>query len=257
MEILHSAVYATQPLPLKKQLETLLRESTQQPVGEGVLAIIVPDSNLLSGGPVAANVFKAIAGNKYDTVVMVSSSHTGPFKRMTICNLDRYQTPLGMVPINEQVCHELCDEDDDIYIDDLGHYHNKGIDVQLPYLQTLLGTFNIVPIVMGEESPEFCRELGGAISEIMFNRKTLIVASVDILTSTASELEQFKALFESNKINELMPLLNRGGISVQGKGPLLVAMIASSLQRGKRFQPLDLHVPGEEFPGYFGAYIGK
>ena len=160
MEILHSAVYATQPLPLRKQLETLLRESTQYPVDGDILSIIVPDSNLLSGGVVAANVFKTIAGKHYDTIVMVSSSHTGPFKRMTICNLDNYQTPLGKVAINEQVCHELCDEDDDIFIDDLGHYHNKGIDVQLPYLQTMLDKFNIVPIVMGEESPRVLSRIG-------------------------------------------------------------------------------------------------
>lgn len=257
MEILHSAVYATQPAPLKKQVETLLREAEQYPVEDDVLGLIVPDSNLLSGGPIAAKVFKTVAGKQYDTIIMISSSHTGPFKRMNICSLKEYLTPLGQAPINERVCHELCDEDDDIFIDDTGHFHNKGIDVQLPFLQTVLKDFDIVPIVMGEESPEFCRELGAAISEIMFDRKVLIVASVDIVAATQAEADDLHSLFQANDVKALTPFLNRGDISLQGRGPMLVAMIASSLRRGKRFQAIATQLPDEENPGYFGAYISK
>ena len=257
MEILQSAIYATQPRPLKKQLETLLRESEQYPVEDDVLGIIVPDSNLLTGGPIAANVYKSIAGKQYDTVIMISSSHTGPFKRMTICNLDTYHTPLGDIPLNETVCHELCDEDDDIFIDDEGHFHNKGIDVQLPYLQTVLNEFDIVPIVMGEETPEFCRELAGAIGEIMFNRRTLIVASLDVLAASSEELARLTDLFESNDVNALFPLLNREGIALQGKGPLLVTMLASSARGGKRFHKIDATLPEDPSPGFFGAYISR
>ncbi len=257
MEILNAAVYATQPLPLKKQLDTLLSESAQAAVEEDVLSIIVPDTNLLCGGPVAANVYKAIAGKQYDTIIMVSPSHTGPFHRMNICNLRAYQTPLGTIPINRKIGHELCDEDDDIFMDDEGHFHNKGIDVQLPYLQSVLGEFDIVPIVMGQETPEFCRELGNAIGEIMFNRKTLIVASVDILACTEESLASFKSLFEANNVDELIPMLNRKEVSLLGYGPLIVAMIASFRRRGKRFQALNLTSPGEACPGYFGAYISK
>ncbi|MEM8485695.1 MAG: AmmeMemoRadiSam system protein B [Bacteroidota bacterium] len=257
MEILDSSIYATQPLPLQKQLKTLLSESSQYPVEDEILGIIVPDSNLLSGGPVAANVFKTIAGKSYDTVVIVSSSHTGPFKRMTICNLNSYRTPLGDVPINEKVCHELCDEDDDIYLDDQGHFHNKGIDVQLPFLQTALDDFDIVPIVMGEESPEFCKELGAAIGEIMFNRKTLVVASVDVLSSTQEELEKFQTLFESSNTRDLIPMLNRQDMALQGRGPLLVAMLAAQHRNARRFQVLELKQPENSNPGWIGAYISK
>ncbi len=257
MEILQSAIYATQPRPLQKQLETLLRESTQYPVEDDVLGIIVPDSNLLRGGPVAANVFKTIAGKKYDTVIMISSSHTGPFKRMTICNLDSYHTPLGDVPVNERVCHELCDEDDDIFIDNQGHFQNKGIDVQLPFLQSIMKEFDIVPIVMGEETPEFCKELAGAISEIMFNRRTLVVASVDVLEASQDELASLKSLFESNNTDALFPLLNREDIVLQGKGPLLVTMLASSMRRGKRFQCINTTLPSEQSPGFMGAFISR
>ncbi len=257
MEILDSSIYATQPLPLQKQLKTLLSESPQYPVEDEILGIIVPDSNLLCGGPVAADVFKTIAGKAYDTVVIVSSSHTGPFKRMTICNLDSYRTPLGDVPINEKVCHELCDEDDDIYLDDQGHFHNKGIDVQLPFLQTALDNFDIVPIVMGEESPEFCRELGAAIGEIMFNRRTLVVASVDVVSSTREELEKFQQLFESNNTRDLIPMLNRQDMTLQGRGPLIVAMLAAQHRNARRFQVLSLQQPENTNPGWIGAYISK
>ena len=257
MEILNAPVYATQPLPLKKQLGTLLDESKQTAVDEDVLGIIVPDTNLLCGGPIAANVYNAIAGKSYDTVIMVSSSHVGSFHKMTICNLRAYHTPLGDIPLNRQLCHELCDEDDDIFMDDEGHYHNKGIDVQLPYLQSVLDNFDIVPIVMGTETPEYCRELGNAIGEIMFNRKALVVASVDILRASQEGLASFQSLFEANNVKELISMMNSNELSVLGYGPLLVAMIASFHRHGKRFQALDLTAPKNECPGYFGAYISK
>lgn len=257
MEILQSAIYATQPLPLKKQLDTLLKESSQYPVEDNILGIVVPDSNLLSGGPVAADVFKLLADKSYDTVILVSASHTGSFGRMTICNLSKYQTPLGEIAINEKFCHELCDEDDDIFIDNQGHFYNKGIDVQLPFLQTVLSDFNIVPIVMGEESPEFCKELGKAIGEIASNKKTLIVASVDVLETSEESQEKLQKLFEAKDVKELTYMLNRKEVNLQGRGPLLVTMIASLMNSGKRFQTVQLTDPTDDAPGYWGAYISR
>ena len=257
MEILHSAVYATQPKPLQRQIETLLRESNQPSAEDEVLAVIAPDTNLLSGGVIAAKAFNALQGHRFDCVIAISPSHTGNFRRITICSLDAYRTPLGELRIDEHARQELCDEDDDIYLDDTGHFHTQGIDVQLPFLQTILDDFEIVPIVMGTDSPEFCRELGAAVGEIMFNRKTLIVSSVDILSSSEDALIRFKTMFEQGDVNGLMSLLNDESVTMQGKGALLVALIASLHRRGKRFQILELNAPQNGTPGSLGAIITR
>ena len=257
MEILHDQVYATQPKPLQKQVENLLADSSQLPLQEDVLALIVPDTNLLRTGHVAADVFKTIAGQRYETVILVGPSHMGSFGRMTICDLSSYQTPLGTLDVNMRVCHELCDEDDDIFLEDTGHFHARGIEVQLPFLQNVLPDFNVVPIVMGAESPDFCRELGAAIGAIMFNRRTLLVASLDILSSTEESLEVFRDAVESGDVNALYPLLYSNEVDVLGKGALLVAMIASLQRRANNFHILSLNGPESETPGHLGAVITR
>ena len=257
MEILHDQVYATQPKPLQKQIESLLAESSQSPLEDDILALIVPDTNLLRTGHVSADVFKTITGHDYETVILVSPSHMGSFGRMTICDLKEYQTPLGSIDVNMRVCHELCDEDDDIFLDDTGHFHTRGIEVQLPFLQNVLKDFDVVPIVMGTESPDFCRELGAAIGAIMFNSKTLLVASVDIQCTEEGQLDVFRDAVMQGDVDALFPLLYSTEVDVLGKGALLVAIIASLTRRAKRFQVLSLSPPDSETPGHIGAVISR
>ena len=257
MEILHDQVYATQPKPLQKQIENLLSEATQPPIDEDILALIVPDTNLLRVGPQSANMFKSLAGQSYETVILVSPSHMGSFGRMTICDLKEYQTPLGSLGVNTRVCHELCDEDDDIFLEDTGHFHARGIEVQLPFLQNMLDGFDIVPIVMGVESPDFCRELGAAIGAIMFNRRTLLVASADILSADEGRLPVFKEAIEKGDVSALFPLLYSNKVDILGKGALLVALIATLQRRANRFRILSMSSPQQDTPGHVGVVISR
>ena len=257
MEILRDQVYATQPKPLQKQIENLLNSSSQEPIQEDILAVIVPDTNLLRTGSIPADVYRAVSGQTYDLVIGVSPSHMGSFGRMTICDLDAYQTPLGSININTRVVHELCDEDDDIFLDDTGHFHTRGIGVQLPFLQNILPEFDFVPIIMGVESPDFCRELGSAIGAIMFNRRTLLVASADILSTTSDGFEHFRTAIKSGDVSTLMPLLNSTEVDILGKGAILVAIIASLKRRAKQFRILSLEAPSRETPGSLGVVITR
>ena len=257
MEILRDQVYATQPKPLQKQIENLLSESSQPPIDEDILALIVPDTNLLRVGPYSADLFKTLAGQEYETVILVGPSHMGSFGRMTICDLKAYQTPLGMIDINTRVCHELCDEDDDIFLEDTGHFHARGIEVQLPFLQNMLDGFDVVPIVMGVESPDFCRELGAAIGAIMFNRRTLLVASADILCAEEGSLPAFKEALEQGDVSALYPLLYSNEVDMLGKGALLVALIASLRRRANQFRILSMTSPNDDTPGHVGLVISR
>lgn len=257
MAIPDRAVYPTQSSPLRSQVTELLKRAAPASVEGEIMAVIVPDSNRLRGGAIAAEVFKSVEGRAYDTVVLVAPSHAGAFGRMNICRIDTYQTPLGPLTVNDRIRNELCDEDDDIFLDDRGHYHTEGVDVQLPFLQTVLEGFDIVPIVMGEESPEFCRELGHAIGEIMYNRRILVVASADILEASPEALERFREYFERADVSRLMSLLNSETVRLEGRGAVLVALIAALYRRANRVQLLSLEPPEGEAPGAFGAVISR
>lgn len=255
MPLQDRAIYATQPSPLRGQINTLLAHANRAEVDGEILSAVVPDTNRMSGGGIAAEVYNSLRGRSYDTVILVAPSHTGAFSRMNICSVDSYRTPLGDLKVNDAVRNELCDEDDDIYLDDLGHYHIEGIDVQLPYLQTVLDDFDIVPVVMGDESPEFCRELGAAIGEVMYNRRTLLIATADILEATDDALEQLQLAFGNRDVSALMGILNSEVVRVEGKGPLIVALIAALHRRATHARILRKQAPQNGDPGFVGAVM--
>jgi hypothetical protein len=255
MVVYEGAVYPTQPKPLRNHIQLLLDRAVAPAIDGEILALVVPDNNLLAGGAVAAQTYKTVARETYDTVVLISPSHSGSFEKISICSLDSYRTPLGDLPINVDVCNELCDEDDDIFLDNTGHFHTAGIDVQLPFLQVMHGSFKIVPIVMGDERPAFCSELGTALGEVMFNRRTLIIASVDIIRSTPESLAAMKRLFEAGDVDGLSTLLNGSEMDVRGKGGLMVALIAALYRRARHIDVLRSEQPDPDLPGFFGAVL--
>ena len=254
---LNHAVYATQSPSLHDQIAGYLNAAQPSSIDGEIFALIVPDSNLLSGAPVAAEVYKLLEGRRYDTVVLIAPSHTGSFERMNICSVDEYATPLGTLLVDDRMRHELCDEDDDIFIDDSGHFHPQGIDVQLPYLQAVLDTFTIVPVVMGDESPAFCRELGHALGEITYNQRALLIASVDVLEASDEHLADFKTCFETANVERLMLLLNSERVRMVGKGPLLATMIAAQRRRAENARTLSLEPAHADTPGSLGAVLWR
>jgi len=251
-------VFATQATPLQRQLSSLFAGAEARPSETKVLAVVVPDSNLASGGKTAANVYQSLDQSSYDTVVIISAARVESNKEISICSLDEYVSPLGAVSIDDTLRNELCDEDDDIFLDDSGHFQGRGVDVQLPFLQSKLESFSIIPIVMGVESPEYCEELGHAIGEIMFNRSVLVVVCAELLEAGERELAAFRSGLESFDVDGLMTLMNReDGLRVRGKGPLLVAMIATRYRRADGFHILNLDKPQDGHPGYIGALIAR
>ena len=176
---------------LGEEIDALLDNASSgqtQEVDGSLMALIVPSANNPRRAAVAAEAFALLKGRNIDTAILVNPSHEGSFGRLTICRTDCYQTSLGEVPVDDYLRNELCDEDDDIFIDDQGHYHASGASVQIPFLQRVLRRpvergsvsnierppLSVVPIVMGMEGLEYCRELGHAIGEVMYSRRALL-----------------------------------------------------------------------------------
>lgn len=252
---LDRAVYPKQAGPLKQHVAQVLEAAKPAPIEGEIFALVAPNTNLISSGHVAAEVFKLLAHRSYDTVILIAPSHNQPFQRINITKVDAYHTPLGTLTVNDKMRHELCDEEDDIYLDDSGHFTGEGADAQLPYMQTMLDAFTVVPVVMGEESPEFCRELGHAIGEVTYNQRVLVVAAADVKAAAAEDLAEFKACFEAADVARLMVLFNSERVHMTGKGPLLATMIAAQYRRTCQARVLCLEAPSDEAPGYLGAVL--
>lgn len=258
MSIANRAVYATQPAPLTSEIDHLLHDAETASVEGELLALIVPDSNLQQGGPISAAAYKLLQGRSYETVIIIAPSHDGAFERLAICSVNRYRSPLGDIAINDAVRNELCDEDDDIYIDDQGHYHTEGIDVQLPFLQRLLGDdFNIVPIVMGSEAPALCRELGHAIGEVMYGHRMLVIASADLLDVEGNAAQEFETALEEFDTTRLMHLLGSEKVRVEGMGAIIATVLAAQYRRANRAKVLRMELPHDDQIGAMACALWR
>jgi len=98
---------------------------------------------------------------------------------------DAYATPLGEVRVDKAFAAQLAKMSPTIQLSSRGHTPTKegaehAIEVQLPWLQRVLGDFELVPIVMGEQGYEKSRALGVALAKLIQGQDTLIVASSDL-----------------------------------------------------------------------------
>ncbi len=247
-------VYATEAGLLRSQISDALGNSPDVELTGTPIGLIVPDSNVLAGRFTSGAAYDSIAGRQFETVVVVSATKMDPFNRITICKHDSFDALLGPVHVNTAMREELCDEDDDIFIDNRGHFESTGLAVQLPFLQSLLPEFSVLPIVMGNESIAFCRELGNAIGEIIFNRRVLVVATFNILRATESVLQELRNAVESFNIEALVDLFTRNDeLEVEGSGPFLVMLMATRHRRAQKVQVVHLSPPAFERPGTIAA----
>jgi MEMO1 family protein len=200
------------------------------------MAIVVPDARLDRGRAAAGEVYARVKGHEFETVIVVSPTRSGYFRRMTIPGADVYRSAYGEISIDDNVRNELCDEDDDIYVDESGHYRSEGAGPQLPFLLEAFRDFRLVPIVMGDESPEFCRELSTALAEVMFNRRALIVATADISAGSGEDPAQWLESLRAMNPAQLLEMLRKDDVEVDGQGAVIAALQAASERRASHLE---------------------
>ena len=172
--------YEILPDILRENIKGYL-ENARVPIQKGtVRALVSPHAGYVYSGFAAAHAYKMIEGNNYDCVVVVGPSHREYFDGVSIYPGDAYETPLGPIPIHKEIREELLHEKTVIVSSDAGHRSEHSIEVQLPFLQSVLGDFSFVPVVMGDQRRQVCIELAKAIVRVAKNRNILLVASSDL-----------------------------------------------------------------------------
>lgn len=239
-----------------EHVSRLLREAEPPPLDGDVRAVVVPHMDNVAGGRLTARVLKAVEGSAYSTVIVVASG-SGVKGRIHVSRRESYPSTVGDFEVDLEAVDELCDEDDDIFADDRGHFVEDGIAVQLPFLKQALGGFRLVPVIMGDESPEYCRELGAAMGEVMYGKSTLVVACVDVLGAAADDLDSFRRRLEAGDVDAVMHLANSERVLLDGRGPLIAAMLAARHRNPIRVDVLELAGPSRRGPGRLGAVLTR
>ncbi|MEG8946357.1 AmmeMemoRadiSam system protein B [Rosettibacter firmus] len=257
--------YPSSPSKLREEIQILLDTSKLSENIDNILGIIAPHAGYIYSGKTAAYAYNAIKGKNYNTVIIISPSHREYFAGISIYNGDAYKTPLGEVPINKNISSQLTAGSKIIFEGIQGHRAEHAVEVQIPFLQTVLENFSIVPIVLGDQNRVFVYELANSLSKVV-DENTLIVASSDLShyysKRTADELDSIVEKHISNfDYDGLQKDLENNKCEACGGGAIVALMRTADLINKRKSKVLHRSDSGDvsgdfsEVVGYLSAAI--
>ena len=177
--------YPGDPVTLTKQLSDFFKNAKKEPVPGKIVALISPHAGYMYSGQVAAYSFKLLEGLSFETVVVISPSHVAYFPGASVYNGGSYETPLGQIPVDTTLAGQIADASKKVFLSDKGHSFagmrgEHALEVELPFLQLVLGRFKLVAIVVADQDWVTCEALGEALSKALKGKNALIVASTDL-----------------------------------------------------------------------------
>ncbi len=255
--------YPSNPRTLKKDIKSYFSGITITP-DPAITGAVVPHAGYMYSGRTSAHVYAALPNA--DTFVIIGPNHTG-YGSMVSVSSDTWRTPLGDVDSDldliESIPRRIID------VDESAHRYEHSIEVQLPFLQTLLKDFKIVSVCMGLQDEETARdvsdELMDAISET--DKKVVVIASSDFThykpAAVAYDIDHYvlDPLLELN-VTEFYSRIRERDASVCGHGPIAVMMrvcrgLGANSARLLNYSNSGDVQPMAEVVGYAGVVVGK
>ncbi|MFQ5921821.1 MAG: AmmeMemoRadiSam system protein B, partial [Anaerolineales bacterium] len=171
--------YPDQPEALAGIIDGYLKQV--RPVDGVPTALIVPHAGYRYSGAVAAHGFKQLEAANIDTAVVIASDHQPPMSRpISVWAKGGYETPFGVLPVNEELASRLIDHDDRIRFDPETHAHEHPVEIELPFLKQVCPDCRIVPVMIGGVDDETVRVLAEALLEALPTEGVVIIASSDL-----------------------------------------------------------------------------
>lgn len=172
--------YPGDPQVLQDEIERMLSRTSIAPPGGALVALIVPHAGYPYSGLTASTAYKLLERSTYDAIVIVGPSHREYFEGISVFSGSTFRTPLGDVPIDGALRSALTEGDRIVGSSTTGHLREHSIEVQVPFLQTVLPGTSILPIVMGSQDREYCLHLGRRLGETLAGRNVLLIATTDL-----------------------------------------------------------------------------
>ncbi len=172
--------YPAEPALLKKEISGYIERARPPGLDGELTALVVPHAGYIYSGGVAAYSYKLLLADQFERVLIVAPSHQASFAGASIYNLGGYRTPLGIVPLDRELIDELYKYKDIISFVPQADSREHSLEIQLPFLQTVLPAFNLTPVIMGSQRYDFCVKLADAIAKACSGKRVLIVASSDL-----------------------------------------------------------------------------
>ena len=218
---------------LSVNLDKYLSGSRKVRLGGALRAIIVPHAGYRYSGAVAAQAYRQIEGSGFTTVILVGPSHYLAFDGVSVNLQTAYETPLGSVPVDQRLAGKIIDSQADFRWIRQAHAREHSLEIQLPFLQTVLGNFQIVPVVMGTQDFSTAQRLALTLTALIRGRRDiLLLASSDLSHfHTSRRAEVLDSCFVSHVLTldakGLARDLAAGKTEACGGGPVMTILLAA------------------------------
>ena len=224
-------------------LETALLEANNEKQSENLIppkAIIVPHAGYIYSGPTAATAYARLSVGR-DTikrVILLGPVHRVPVNGLALPGVSVFATPLGRVQVDLDAITAI-ENLPQVVESVAAHALEHSLEVQLPFLQTVLEDFTLVPLAVGDATAEQVAEV---LERLWGGPETVIVISSDL--SHFLPYETARAI-DTETVNNILNLhgpLNHqqacGGTPVNG-------LMLAARQHHLHPQLLDLRNSGD------------
>lgn len=257
--------YPASKQKLEYEVKVLLSTTDYGKSFNNIFGLVSPHAGYIYSGKTAAYGFNLLKNSEVKNVVIISPSHREYFPGISIYNGDAYETPLGIVEVNNEFADKLTTDSKVIFRGDEGHRDEHAVEVQIPFLQLILNDFRIVPIVMGDQGKIFINELALKLSKVL-DTETIVIASSDLSHYYSGDIANKLDSLIEKRISDfdyemLQEDLQERNCEACGGGAIVAMMkAASSLNRRKseilyRCNSGDSTKDYNEVVGYLSAVI--
>jgi AmmeMemoRadiSam system protein B len=252
--------YEGTPERLTAQVADCFAENPEPEIKERFIGAVVPHAGLMYSGHVAA-AFYGMAELPRRFIILCPN-HTGFGHFAAINREGSWSTPLGTVAIDTPLADALMQQSKLLAEDARAHSREHSLEVQLPFLQQLLGDFTFVPICLGANRYDYCQEIGHAIAAVVSaaGEPVGILASSDLNHYEDQKTTMRKDQLAIDEVLHLDPaalwrVIDEADISMCGFIPTTTMLIAAK-QLGAKHARLIKHATSGDINGDYSHVVG-
>ncbi len=237
-------------------------------IKQKIVGLICPHAGYPFSGQTATYGYSLLKNKKFDQVLIMSPLHRMALGSYLTTAADYYETPLGIVPVDQKLLQTLSRKID---LQFLADDNEHSLEIQLPFLQYILKEFNLLPLMISLINLFDTKEIVNSLYELIGDKNCLIIASSDF--HHINNYEQVKerdkkvvAALKTFDIQKIKKILSDPECSICGKVPIVLL-----LELAKKLGATDIKIlhqtnsgdvtgdisPGQYTVGYVSAAVLK
>ncbi len=257
----HAVVAGTFYPDSASRINAMMESFIDASAGRGdCIAVVAPHAGYVYSGEVAGATYSQV--NIPQRVIILAPNHTGMGRAISLYPGEAWHTPLGRVPIDQELNRMLAAKCELIEEDERAHAREHSAEVQVPFLQYLQPDVRISVLIVATHDFNMLSALGTAIAGTVkeVSDKVLIVASSDMTHFESQEVAGRQDMLAISKIEAMDPkglleTVSSQQISMCGVAPVTATLVAA-LELGAKSARLVKYQTSGEVTGDTSNVVG-